>query len=199
MIYQLKGNVIATAEDFAIIDVNGVGYGVFVPARTIGTQLKEGEPVLVHTLTIVSQDDIRLFGFTSTMDRHFFRMLINIPRIGPKGALKILSSSSSVQIMQAILAGDRKALCQIPGIGGKAAQRLIVELQEKVKAILDSGEVEYEDVYEEAVEVLTGLGCAPTEARDVLARVRESEKGRDLPFDDLLNEALKLMSGLDER
>jgi len=195
MIYQLTGKVIQTSENMAVVDVNGVGYGVHVPARLLGARLIQGVETTLFTITIVRQDEISLYGFLSNMDRQFFRMLLNIPRIGPKGALKILSTVSSVKIMQGILAGDRKALSRYPGIGPKAARRLILELQEKVKSILADSEVEYEDSVEEAVEVLMGLGCDSEEARDVLMRAREEAGDREFSLDDLLNEALRIMAG----
>lgn len=194
MIYQLTGKIKQISENFIIIDVSGVGYGVHVPQRLTGGKFTVDSEATLNTITILRQDDISLYGFLSNMDREFFRMLLKIPRIGPKGALRILSATSSVTIMQAILSGDRKALSKFPGIGKKAAQRLILELQEKVKGVLEKANVEYEDVSEEVVEVLMSLGCDPVEARDVLARVQGESKGKDLSFDELLNELLRIMA-----
>jgi len=193
MIYQLTGKIKEISENIIIMDVAGVGYGVHVPQRLTGKLDIESE-ITIFTITILRQDDISLYGFMSNMDREFFKMLLNIPRIGPKGALKILSTTSSVIIMQAILSGDMKALSKIPGIGKKAAQRLILELQEKVKAVLDKADVEYEDVSEEVVEVLMSLGCNSAEARDVITRIRKDTGDKDLLFDELLNESLRIMA-----
>lgn len=197
MIYQLTGKIARTSESFAVIDVAGVGYGVNVPRRLVGNPIITGQQITILTITIVRQDDISLYGFTSNIDREFFLMLLKIPGIGPKGALKILSSMSSVKIMQAILSGDKKALAKFPGVGPKTSQRLIVELQEKVKALLDDSEVEYEDPLDEAVDVLTGLGCDYDEARDVLAKVKNSAGDKEMSFDDLLNESLRVMAEID--
>ncbi|MCE1248580.1 MAG: Holliday junction branch migration protein RuvA [Firmicutes bacterium] len=197
MIYQLTGKTVFTSPGFAVIDVNGVGYGVNIPDRLIGTTVTAGNEVTLHTVTILRQDDISLFGFISGMDREFFRMLINIPRIGPKGALKILSSAASVQLMQLILSGDKKSLAKIPGVGAKVSDRLILELQEKVKKTLDESGEECDDIFEEAVEVLLGLGCSVQEAREVLAKVREASGKDETDFDNLLNEALKIMAEME--
>jgi len=193
MIYQLTGKIKEISENIIIMDVAGVGYGVHVPQR-LTAELDVESEVTIYTITILRQDDISLYGFMSNMDREFFRMLLNIPRIGPKGALKILSTTSSVIIMKAILSGDRKTLSKIPGIGKKAAQRLILELQEKVKAVLNKADVEYEDVSEEVVEVLISLGCNSAEARDVITRIGKDTGDKDLSFDELLNESLRIMA-----
>lgn len=197
MIYQLTGKIAYTNPGFVVIDVNGTGYGVHVPDRLIGNPLGDGEEVTIHTITILRQDDISLFGFISRVDREFFRMLINIPRIGPKGALKILSSATSVQLMQLIISGDKKTLSKIPGVGAKVSDRLILELQEKVKKTLDEAGEECDDVFEEAVEVLMGLGCSVQEARDVLAKVRVTAGADETDFDNLLNESLKIMADME--
>lgn len=194
MIYHLKGKIESILPGLAVIDVGGVGYGVFVPERLIDSAIKAGDDISIHTVTVVSQDDLRLFGFLSTVDREFFKMLLGIPRIGPKGAMKIISSASAVTLMRAILAGDLKGLSKIPGVGPKVAQRLVVELQGKVKSLLEGQGEGIEDIFEDAAEVLEGLGCAPHEARAVLARVKEEKKGKDLEFDALLSEALKIMA-----
>ncbi|MCD4783844.1 MAG: Holliday junction branch migration protein RuvA [Candidatus Eremiobacteraeota bacterium] len=194
MIYQLTGNIKQISGNFIIIDVSGVGYGVHVPERLTGGKFNIDSEATLYTLTILRQDDISLYGFMSNMDREFFRMLLKIPRIGPKGALKILSTTSSVTIMQTILSGDMKTLSKFPGIGKKAAQRLIFELQEKVKGVLEKANIEYEDASEEVVEVLMSLGCDPAEARDMISKVLGEAKGKDLSFDDLLNESLRLMA-----
>jgi Holliday junction DNA helicase RuvA len=198
MIYQLTGTVVYVSPGFTVIDVNGVGYGVFVPERLIGNPISEGSEITLHTVTILRQDDISLFGFISRMDREFFRMLINIPRIGPKGALKILSTTPSVNIMQLILSGDKKTLAKIPGVGAKASDRLILELQEKVKKTIDESGEECDNVFEETVEVLLGLGCNPQEAREVLAKVKEASGSAEMDFDNLLNESLKIMAEMEK-
>lgn len=197
MIYQLTGKIVRNSESFTVIDVAGVGYGVNIPRRLIGNPVTPGLDITVLTVTIVRQDEISLYGFTSNIDREFFLMLLKIPGIGPKGALKILSSMSSIKIMQAILSGDKKALAKFPGVGPKTSQRLIVELQEKVKTLLEDSDVEYEDPLDEAVEVLTGLGCDYDEARDVLTKVKNSAGDKELSFDELLNESLRVMAEVD--
>lgn len=195
MIYQLTGKIIDSQISFVVIDVGGVGFGVNVPER-ISSQMLPEEEVTLFTVTILRQDEVSLYGFLSHMDRQFFNMLLNIPRIGPKGALKILSSISSVEIMRSILTGDKKKLTRISGIGAKAAQRLILELQEKVTHLLDTAKEDEltEDSFEEAVDVLVGLGCSQGEARELLAKVRDDSGGKTFSFEDMLDRVLKIMA-----
>jgi Holliday junction DNA helicase RuvA len=194
MIYQLKGIVEEITQNLVVVDVNGVGYGVFVPERIIAKHIIPDQTVKLYIQTKVSQEDIQLFGFSSSIDREFFRMLLDIPRVGPKGALKILSAAPAVTLMQAILSGDQKKLASYPGIGGKAAQRLVIELQGKVKTLLDkAGEVS-QDPFEEAIDVLIGLGCSPFEARGVIEKIRKDKGTEQLTFDDLLNRTLEIMA-----
>lgn len=177
----------------AVIDVNGVGYGVFIPERIAGDRIREGLEVKIYTVTIASQDNLQLFGFLSPLDREFFQMLLKIPRIGPKGAMKILSSSPASTIMQIILSGDRKKLSGFPGIGKKAAQRIIFELQDKVEKLVEKEKIPREDIAGEVIDVLVGLGCKPAEARDVVLKVKETIPEK-IDFDQLLNKALERMS-----
>ena len=197
MIYRLRGTVVQVDEEMAVIDVGGVGYGVFMPARLLGAQVRHGLEMDIHTLTIVSQDDIRLFGFLGTMDREFFRLLLNIPRLGPKGAMKVLSHAPAVQLINNVLRGDVKALTKIPGVGKKVATRIVMELQEKVKNLV--GEVdELDDTYLELVEVLTGLGSTPGEVSRVVEQVRQRLADGPMDFDRALSEALSIMAQGDE-
>jgi holliday junction DNA helicase RuvA len=193
MIYQLKGKIDDISKNFLVVDVNGVGYGVSVPAR-LSDRSVVGQDIKLNTVTVVSQDNIQLFGFPTTLDRQFFLMLINIPRIGPKGALKILSETSAPVIIQSILSGDGKNLSKLPGVGAKAADRMIIELKEKVSSLLDNEDGEYENSFEETVDVLIGLGCSPAEARETLAKVNSEKAAGELTFDELINEALRIMS-----
>lgn len=198
MIYHLRGQTAHIGTDFVIIDVNGIGYRVNMPSR-ITAGMEVGRDVFINTITIVREDDISLYGFLNPMDREFFLMLLNIPKIGPKSALKILSTLPAVNLMRTILSGDSKALSKVPGIGPKVAQRLIIELKEKVRKVMEKEDTEYEDSFEEAVEVLTDLGCSPIEARDVLARVQKENEGSELDFSQLLDNALNIMAIGEER
>jgi Holliday junction DNA helicase RuvA len=121
-------------------------------------------------------------------------MLTGIPRLGPKNAMRIISFAPAARIIQAILAEDEKFLKGIPGIGPKVAKRLIVELPEKVRAITREEDVEYEDVFDEVVEVLTGLGCSPEESGRLINEVKKSAKKKDMGFDELLAESLRIMA-----
>jgi len=180
-----------------VIDVGGVGYGVFMPGRLLGNQVRQGLEMEIFTLTIVSQDDIRLFGFQNTMDREFFRLLLNIPRLGPKGAMKILSHASGARLIKDILRGDVKALTRIPGVGHKVASRIVMELQEKVKKLGSDGDVP-DDAYGELEDILSGLGSTPGEVALVMEEVRRRMGDAPGDLDSALSEALSVMARGDD-
>ncbi|MFP4498467.1 MAG: Holliday junction branch migration protein RuvA [Vulcanimicrobiota bacterium] len=193
MIYQIDGEIINITSQVIVVNVNGVGYGVNAPQRLIDTQ-KIGNRIRFFTLTIMNQDGIALFGFLSSLEREFFKMLLNIPRVGPKGALKILSSAPAADIIRSILEGDHKKLSRLPGIGAKTAQRLVIELKEKVDKFAKTASVASTSVYDEILEVLIDLGCPPPEASEIVKTAKETLETDEPGFDDLLSECLSVIA-----
>ena len=204
MIAHLRGTVASRAANYAVIDVGGVGYGVWVPDRCLsGSGAGEGEsPVTLFTWLSVREDALELFGFTTPQDREFFRMLIGVSGIGPKAALNVLSALDAATLARAILKGDDARLVKVPGVGKKTAARIILELKEKVTrqsagsalaGIPDDpgGEPLDRDVMD-VLDVLEGLGCRPEAARAAIDQVR-ARAARPLGFDDLLSESLQVL------
>ena len=169
MISYIRGELSAMEEDKIIVDVNGIGYGIFMPGQSMGMLPPIGEEVKIHTYLNVREDAMQLFGFLTRDDLKIFKLVIGVSGIGPKGGLSILSQLSPDDLRFAVLANDAKAISAAPGIGKKTAEKLIIELKDKlsVEDILEknSETVEYagvadtaNEVQAEAVQALTALG-----------------------------------------
>ena len=207
MIGFLRGILAEKGDGYIIVDVNGVGYYVFVPANAGVYLREEGEEVLVHTAMIVREDDVRLFGFTGRGELDLFRKLIGISGVGPEAAVSILSSFTLDQLKQAIVFEDAKALQRANGIGKKTAERIVLELKDKFSAgelgaaaagaagagtadgIAASAAAGGAGGRGEAVNALMALGYTRAEAAGAVAAVQES----DLTTEEYIKKALKNM------
>ena len=136
MISYLRGTLAAFEEDKVIVDVGGVGYGVFMSGQAMGRLPAVGSEVKLHTYLNVKEEAMQLYGFLTRDDLSVFRQLIGVNGIGPKGGLGILSALSPDDLRFAVLANDVKAICAAPGIGKKTAEKLILELRDKLKLAL---------------------------------------------------------------
>ena len=203
MISFLKGEIEELEETKVILDVNGVGYGVFITGRDAGMLSGRHDRIKLYTYLQVREDAMQLYGFLQKDDLHVFRMLLGVNGIGPKVALGMLSALSASDIRFAVLAGDAKAIAKAPGIGPKTAQKMILELKDKFdlqetfeqslaeeqgKAASTPGSRQVQD---EAVQALVALGYPGTEA---LKAVRAADTGGDISTEDLLKAALKKMA-----
>ena len=192
MIGKLRGKVDAVSEAHAIVDVNGVGYEVHCSARTL-RNLKLGDEVSLSVETHVREDAIRLFGFTSEVERAWFRSLQTIQGVGAKVALAVLGTLSPQDLANAIALGHWAAVEQAPGVGKKLALRIVAELKDKAPALsvaglnvpaaaLAKGAVAAPDgnAAAEAISALTNLGYNPAQASAaVAAAMRELGEGAD--------------------
>jgi len=188
MIGSLRGIVLARKPDNAIIDVNGVGYQVSLPLNVLADLPGEGKEVFLHIYTHVREDALQLFGFTSEDEKKIFMVLLGISGIGPKMALNILSGLSHEEFLNAIDTEDVAMLCRIPGLGKKTAQRLILELREK----LPSATGIKDRIFEDTLSALINLGYKRNIAEEFL------EKSYKQGFNDiegLLKETLKQLTG----
>ena len=202
MIEHLCGDLIRKEPDSVVVRVQGIGFQVEIPSNSF-TSASVGESVTVLTSLILRQDALALYGFQSATERQFFNLLTSISGIGPKSALGILSHASPGQLADAILREDISTLTKVKGIGKKGAQRIILELNEKIKALKPTlgGEGQLElpaanATVEEAREVLLSLGCTEEEAQAAIEQARE---GLDLDAEGaaerLVMEALQALSG----
>lgn len=165
MISYIKGIITYKTNTFVVVECNGIGYKIFVSSATL-SHLNETETVMIYTFMNVKEDDISLFGFLTQQEQTIFHQLLSVSGIGPKGALAFLSEMTPEDIIIAILSEDIKTLSKTPGIGKKTAQRLILELKDKVKPQEVIQQTPQKDTNEkwEAVEALTSLGYSRSEA-----------------------------------
>ncbi len=132
MISYLIGQVVDTSENFAVLEVNQIGYQVFMTVRDLATLPEYGEKIKVFTYLYLKEDLIQLYGFTDQEDLKLFQMLINVNGIGPKAGMSILSALSADDLRFAVLSDDVKTITKVPGIGNKTAQRMILDLKDKI-------------------------------------------------------------------
>lgn len=202
MIAYVKGTVEDIAEDNAVVDVGGIGYNVRISADTAARLPGIGEIVKLYTYTSVREDAIQLYGFLSKNDLEIFKKCITVSGIGPKGGLAILSVLDADSLRFAILSGDVKAITKAPGIGARTAERLILELKDKIKIddTIIGKEIESARAAnvgtvdspqkQEAVEALVSLGYGNAEA---VKAVNSIEGIETMDSGTVLKAALKKM------
>jgi Holliday junction DNA helicase RuvA len=184
MISFLDGEVLEKAADRVVLGVGGVGYEVLVPTSVIASLPPVGKPARVHTRMVVREDSITLYGFAQTEQRSLFDLLTGVTGVGPKVALAFLSVLKPAALTRAIANGDAGALTVVPGVGKKVAQRVVVELSEKLGG---DGELPSEGPLADVRDALLSLGLSATEAAEALRGVEADGRAAD----DLLREALQ--------
>ena len=183
MIAFLEGPVVERGVDHVVVAVNGVGYDVAVPTSLLGALAGE-DPVRLHTRLVVREDAMVLYGFGSQQDRALFDLLVGVPGVGPKLGLAFLSSLSAAALRRALVSGDAAALTVVPGVGTKLAQRVVVDLRDRLGG---GGDLPGDGPAAETREALIALGLTPAEAAQALAGVEVD--GR--PTEELLRDALQ--------
>ena len=166
MIAFLDGKIKFIFNDSCILDVNGVGYKVFTDAQTMQS-LKLGEPAELFIHTAVREDAINLFGFKSRETFGLFEMLLTVSGIGAKGALSIVSKISASDFAAAVARQDLKFLTRLPGVGKKSAERILLELKDKIQAVKFQPTVIQSTAQDEAAEALEALGYTMAEIESV--------------------------------
>lgn len=174
MIGKLKGVVDEIGEDYCIIDVHGVGYVVSCPARTLAGLSGVGEAVILHIETHLRQDMIRLFGFTTTLEREWFRLLQTVQGVGAKVALSVLSTLSPAELANAIALRDLAMVSRAPGVGKRVAERIVTELKAKAPALAGDGASQIGFSQE------LGAGVAPAPAADAVSALVNLGYSRDI-------------------
>ncbi len=201
MYSYIKGELVETNLDHIVIDVSGIGYMIYIPAQTFEYLPDLGNEVKVYTYLYLREDAMILYGFLTKDDLEVFKLLIGVSGIGPKGALGILSALSSDDLRFAVLSGDAKAISKAPGIGAKTAQRVILELKDKM-SLEDAFEKKSEHVAmnktsagsqikNDAVLALSALGYSSSESLKAVSGVEITE---DMSVEDVLKQALKHMA-----
>jgi holliday junction DNA helicase RuvA len=196
MIAKLSGRLDATGEDWAIVDVGGVGYLVHCSSRTLAALGEVGEACTIHTQLQVSENDMRLLGFAESAERDWFRLLTGVQGVGSKVALAILSALSTGELREACGRGDAAQVARANGVGPKLAGRIVNELKDKAGAMPGGGgafapaAAPVAGASADAVSALENLGFKPAIAAQAVARA-QAELGEGASEGDLIRVALK--------
>ena len=202
MYAYIKGELAEKNIDHIVVEAGGIGYLIYVPAQSIDYLPDEGDQIKVYTYLYIREDAMVLYGFLTKDDLEIFKMLITVSGIGPKGGLGILSTLSADDLRFAILSGDSKSISKAPGIGAKTAQRVIIDLKDKM-SLEEAFEKKLENnadgvqktlnssTKNDAVLALSALGYSSAESLKAVSKVDITD---DMDVEDVLKLALKNMS-----
>ena len=196
MIAYIKGNIEIKAKEYIIIEVNGIGYKIFMSSSTIN-ELEQGKTTKIYTYLKVKEDDVSLYGFLNNEELVTFELLIGVGGIGAKSAITILSNITPSKFALAVITNNVNALKKLPGIGPKTAQRIILELKDKMKtqeAIEDEespleAAISLDNKANDAIEALCVLGYARRDIENVITKIDTS----NLTVEDIIKQGLKYL------
>ena len=195
MIAYLKGIIDIKRQDYVVIDVHGVGYKIFMPEGAI-QNLEVDSEVKIYTFMRVREDDVSLYGFLNVEELAMFELLISVGGIGAKSAVGILSNIAPSKFALAVITEDVTTLKKLPGIGAKTAQRIILELKDKIKtqeATEQENEIkqktELSDSAKDAIEALQVLGYTRREVEEAISKIGES----NLTTEEIIKQGLKYL------
>jgi Holliday junction DNA helicase RuvA len=196
VIAQLRGRVLRKSPQEAVLDVQGVGYRVAIPVSTFYKLPDAGAETNLRTFTHVREDALQLFGFATEAEELLFSRLIEVSGVGPRLACNILSGIEAPELVEALRRSDVARLVRIPGVGKKTAERLALELKDKMPAVLvgeDREAAPSHSLKDDLVSALANLGYSRPEAEKGVARALDAQpEGR---FEDLLRRSLRALSG----
>ena len=199
MFSYIKGSLEEINVDFVVVENNGIGYKIFVPASVINSFPARGSEIKLFTYLHVKDDGLSLYGFLDKDSLELFRQLLGVSGVGPKGALGILSVLSPNDLRTAVLSQDAKAISKSPGIGTKTAQKIIIDLKDKVSIDdivpvddmpVADGALNVSGAKNDAIEALTAVGYSVKEAKSAVMKVEDDE---NYTVEDYLKMALKYM------
>ncbi len=198
MFAYIKGVVEETAQDSIVLDHDGIGYFIYVPSTVLSQLPGKGVEVKIHTYFQVKEDGFSLFGFLSKEELELFKLLISVNGIGPKAGISILSVLSAEDLRFAIASEDDKAIAQAPGVGKKTAQRVIIDLKDKIDFVgaveskLDAGEKNaISGARNDAILALSSLGYSQTESYKAVAEIENAD---EMDVESIIKEALKKLT-----
>lgn len=202
MIALINGSLIYKSISHVIVEANGIGYQIFIPLTTFYELPDTNQKVTLYIHTHVRQDDISLFGFGTGEEKGVFELMISVSGIGPKLAMNILSGISAEELIRAVSHGNLERLVAIPGVGKKTAERMILELKDKVVKLStyeavykDDGDIRvYDSIIDDVLSALINLGYKSQKAREVMDKIIK-ESPESLTLDILLKKALKILAG----
>ncbi len=198
MISHLRGTLLEKHPNQVVVDVHGVGYEVTIPVSAYSSLPEAGAEVRLHIHTHVREDILALFGFLSAGDKALFEKLITVSGIGPKLAVTALSGMAATELAGAIRNGSIEQLVRIPGVGKKTAERMILELRDKLdltglpeRAGAAAAKSSFDPVEEDVISALMNFGAVRAAAEGAVTKARSGTEGND--FDSLFRRALKLV------
>ncbi|HHX88055.1 MAG TPA: Holliday junction branch migration protein RuvA [Firmicutes bacterium] len=199
MIDYLSGRLVESSPGAVVLNVGGIGIQVTVPPSAEPAEVRIGEQVTYYTRLMFREDELLLYGFEKPVERDFFNLVISVSGFGPKLALSMLGMLSVSQIYQAILKEDTSLLCQVPGIGRKNSQRLILELKDRLPKLIPAGMIGQPVISgdqpdEDLTEALLSLGYSRTEAAAAINRVHRESTGQ-ISNEELLRLVLQSLAG----
>lgn len=187
MIGRVRGELVEVTAQSVTVDVGGLGYVIAVTPRTLADLPGVGEAIVLHTHLHVREDQLALYGFDNAADKEVFSMLLGVSGVGPKVALAILATMTFEQLRAAVATDDLAALTDVPGIGKRSAQKLLLELKPRFD-VMDEGTMSPSGPIAEVREALAGLGYAPDEIRGTLAEMPD-----DLTVEEMLKRSLQAL------
>ncbi len=190
MIAYIEGKIIYSTDKFFIINIGNIGYKVFI-SPDIALSYKQGDSASLFTYTAVRENSLDLYGFRNTEELSFFELLLDVSGIGPRSALSIISLAPIETIKRAIATGDVTYLNKVSGIGKKTAEKIIIELRDKLKFYNEEGTKGALREEGDLVEALKSLGYSQSEARDALKQISPTIEGANAR----IKEALRILSG----
>lgn len=197
MYSYLSGKLAKIADSTVVLDVNGLGFEIHVPLRTLTSLPKVGTPLVLFTYLHVREDAHVLYGFQQEEEREFFKILLGVTGIGPKIAIAILSGIGPRDLKACIEAEDEDFLASIPGIGKKTASRLILELKEKIQKIkltlASHEEKSSSDITRDGLMALISLGFTRPQAQNAIEKVVK-EFGRQINLEELIRGSIKILN-----
>jgi len=196
VIAQLRGQIVRKSVNEAVVDVGGVGYKVQIPLSTFYKLGADGDVVVLLIHTHVREDALSLFGFLTEHEQLLFERLISVSGVGPKLAVNILSGIDAGELMEALRSSDVARLTRVPGVGKKTAERLVLELRDKLPALVAATEAPRPtpgSSKEDLLSALANLGYSRPEAEKCVDRALREDP--EAPFEDLLRRTLAILSG----
>ena len=199
MIYCVRGKLTHIENNLAVVECAGVGYAVRTSAVTISRLPGMGEETTLYTYLHISENSIDLFGFADQGELNCFKMLLGVTRVGPRAALSVLSSVTAEQFALAVASGDAKTLSRAPGLGMKTAQRIILELKDKISKEQAAAGISMPEIplmssssnASEAINALVVLGYTQSEAAGVITKLDP-----ELSVEDMIKQGLQKLAGL---
>jgi Holliday junction DNA helicase RuvA len=200
MIASLQGILTFKSPGHITVEVHGIGYRVFIPLSTFYDLADEGATISLNIFTAVREDAIHLYGFRTPEEKNLFELLLSVNGIGPKLAISLLSGISSADFIRAVFTEDRQTLTKIPGVGKKMAERIILELRDRVIKLAPAEiqreikpESSLDAVREDALSAMVNLGYKKSYARSVLDQIVDGS-AQQWNLEGILKEALKRLS-----